>query len=327
LNSQANIAGFYRYGTNGAGVLVGKIDTTGNFSSASLGTAGTPSYGISGITSGGGMYAVSAASLGFSVAGTRVMTVNTTNFVTDVNVVPNSDGGYSIGSETIQWDQIFGRRIDVGTRQNTILHPFKVSKFNGDSVATVDTTGLGSLTKLKVGTIGSSTLATIDSARVQYRSLDFFVGGTRYEAVNLVHGYCQFSDSSRTLDLTQNVWQKVTNSGNNLFSTVEFDGLTFAGDSLTVSADRDGDYFLTAQISFNGNNNDDFEWGIAKNGVLQFKMRASGTGTSNRNIATVQAYLNNLVAGDDLALWVRNVTNNNDVTLMDGNIYMRREHN
>jgi len=46
LNSQANIAGFYRYGTNGAGVLVGKIDTTGNFSSASLGTAGTPSYGI-----------------------------------------------------------------------------------------------------------------------------------------------------------------------------------------------------------------------------------------------------------------------------------------
>jgi hypothetical protein len=335
VNTKANILELYR---SASATAVATVDTTGlttvdsiRVTKGVVATNGTFSgktgahslnvavndasyYGllIDATTAFRGMY-ITGAGIANNIAGSLNIGTGTTN-------VAGTGGFYVHGLSEL-------RTLAVGQRQNTTLTPFLVKNFAGTNVITGDTTGIGSFTKLKVGTIGSSTLATLDSARVKYGSLDFFVGGTRYEAPNLAHGYCQFSDSSRTLDLTQNVWQKVTNSGNTLFISVEFDEVTFAGDSITVSADRDGDYYMIAMISFNGTNNDDFEWGIAKNGVLVFKTRASGTGAANRNLAAVQAYLNNLTAGDDLALWVRNITNNNDVTLMDGNIYIRREHN
>jgi hypothetical protein len=55
-------------------------------------------------------------------------------------------------------------------------------------------------------------------------------------------------------------------------------------------------------------------------------MRKSGTGTSNREFIAVQ-YYGTLTDGDDLALKVTNVTNNGDIIVYDGSVYIEKKHN
>lgn len=81
----------------------------------STGTASAPSYGISGQTNNMGMYPASVTELAFSTNNTRVFRANTTNFVTDVSMVPNSDGGYNLGSATLNWNYGFFKSLRVGT--------------------------------------------------------------------------------------------------------------------------------------------------------------------------------------------------------------------
>ena len=81
----------------------------------STGTASAPSYGISGQTNNMGMYPASVTELAFSTNNTRVFRANTTNFVTDVSMVPNSDGGYNLGSTTLNWNYGFFKSLRVGT--------------------------------------------------------------------------------------------------------------------------------------------------------------------------------------------------------------------
>ena len=59
-------------------------------------------------------------------------------------------GKLGIKTTSPQSDLDFAGNLEVGTGYNSGLHVAKFSKFNGDSVATVDTTGLGTFTTLSV---------------------------------------------------------------------------------------------------------------------------------------------------------------------------------
>jgi hypothetical protein len=199
-------------------------------------------------------------------------------------------------------------RLILGTKNTTAI--------------TIDTTQVTTINTLKINSVGNQ----IDSAKVVTGSLSFYVGGTEYEAPHLVHGEATFADSALTIDLTQNVYSKVSNATRNLWTTQEMEHITFAGDSLTVGSGYGGDYYVIFMVSFAGASNDDFNFAITKNGAIVRKMRKSGTGTSNREFIAVQ-YYGTLTDGDDLALKVTNVTNSGDIIVYDGSVYIEKKHN
>ena len=71
------------------------------------------------------------------------------------------------------------------------------------------------------------------------------------------HGSFAFHDSATTLTMSTNVWSKITNAWNTLFTVVDADFMVFAGDSITLT--YGGDYFSIASISFSGTAGDNYE--------------------------------------------------------------------
>lgn len=143
----------------------------------------------------------------------------------------------------------------------------------------------------------------------------------------LRHLHAYFSDSSITINITQNTFTHITNAFYNLFITGEASYVTFIGDSITVQTP--GDYFL--DFRFDGSSatsNDDFEFKLYKNNspVLgSFDSQTTGA------ITTLNGgwiwYLHDLVEGDDLKIMVTNKNDNDDLVLEDAVIYFKKEHN
>lgn len=138
------------------------------------------------------------------------------------------------------------------------------------------------------------------------------------------HGAMNFADSMTVIDLTQNVWTKLTGPGGDLFMIRGQEDLTIAGDSITISIP--GDYMLWISLSFDGVQNAVFHIAVYLNGVItdwEMHRKTSAQDTGNAGMPT---YLNNLAAGDDISIWIENTGNDGDATMISGQIVITMTH-
>lgn len=125
---------------------------------------------------------------------------------------------------------------------------------------------------------------------------------------------------SYTPNLTQNVWLKMTPG----WTVTEADYITAVNDSITITTA--GSYMCWFTISFQAGNNEDYDVGIFKNGVLIRSIRRTGLGTGNYVGGQIGKYMDNLIVGDDISFRIRNITNSNDPTIIGDYCYMRKEY-
>jgi hypothetical protein len=124
------------------------------------------------------------------------------------------------------------------------------------------------------------------------------------------HGAMAFSDSASTLDLTVNTWAHLTNSSNDLYTSIDADGVTISGDSITI--DTPGDYLVWVGLSFNGSTLDFYHCAIHVNDVITpFEMHRK-TSTNDTGNMGMPALLDNLAIGDGVKLKIQNTANNNE---------------
>ena len=139
---------------------------------------------------------------------------------------------------------------------------------------------------------------------------------------DLCHGYYYFSERSEIINLTQNVYSKITKAGNNLWTNEESNGITFAGDTVTIV--RPGDYVITFNFSGAGaGTNDNYRFKLYKNGVA---ILGSCTAKSTKAEVNWTWHCEDLVAGDDLSIRVTNTVDNDDITAENASLYIRKEH-
>jgi len=136
------------------------------------------------------------------------------------------------------------------------------------------------------------------------------------------HGAMSFGDSSTVVALTDDVWDKLTGPAVPVFVVQDQDDITLAGDTITITVD--GDYMATLSISFSGTSSDIFEIAFYKNSVKESVSMSRSTSNNDVGNMTLPVYLENLVAGDDISIWIRNTGDNDDATLISGSltIYM-----
>jgi len=130
---------------------------------------------------------------------------------------------------------------------------------------------------------------------------------------NMPHGEFHFNDSSITLDMTEDLWSSVTNPTNTLFTTHDADFLTFAGDSVTL--EYDGDYISIISLSFGGTSGDEYEITLFVNNVIADHTQERTTSQTDIGNMSLPSYLDDLSAGDDITLKIRNVASDDDATV------------
>ncbi len=138
------------------------------------------------------------------------------------------------------------------------------------------------------------------------------------------HGGYVFSDSSTVVALTQNNWAKVTGPVGVLYTLDHSMGITMQGDTITIITP--GDYEGQVGLSFDGTANDVFHCAIYLNGVVtpwEMHRKTSNNDTGNFGMPFM---LQNLVAGDDISLYIRNTGDNDDATLISGQIIIKLTH-
>lgn len=128
------------------------------------------------------------------------------------------------------------------------------------------------------------------------------------------HASLAVSDSALVIDVAQGVFSKITNAANDFFTLIDQQGITVAGDTLTIITG--GDYIVNASVSFSGSVGDVWEFAVFKNGVLASpKMERSTSQTDIGNVS-LPFYIESLVAGDDLSLQIANIANSDDPTIV-----------
>jgi hypothetical protein len=151
---------------------------------------------------------------------------------------------------------------------------------------------------------------------------------------NKAHGHYAFQDSAILLDLTQNVWQQITNATGTLFTAVQDgEGFTISGDSIYF--DDHPVSGLHPHIYVN--------WAIggtptANNKIFEFRIRNV---TDDRGIiprGKIKAGANDFIDisrpsydvqadfGDVYIMEMRNVTDNTDFTVDNAVIYLEVSH-
>ena len=138
------------------------------------------------------------------------------------------------------------------------------------------------------------------------------------------HGAMSFADSAAVVALSQNVWAKITNVANDLFTVQDADDITIAGDSMTVGVD--GDYIINWSLSFSGGPSDVFQIAVYKNAVIESVKMSRKTSNADTGNMGLPAYVENLVAGDDLSFYIRNTGDNDDATVVASSVIIHMLH-
>jgi len=128
------------------------------------------------------------------------------------------------------------------------------------------------------------------------------------------HGLFHFHDSSTTLTMSTGVWTHVTSPTNTLWTTLDADDMTFAGDSITIT--EAGSYISMISLSFSGTAADLYEIAIFKNNALVHHIVERSTSQTDVGNMGLPSYLEDLAAGDDLKLMIRNTASNDDATVV-----------
>ena len=149
-----------------------------------------------------------------------------------------------------------------------------------------------------------------------YMTYDYFT--------NMPHGAFAFNDSSITPAMSTNTWVQITNATNTLFVSEDHELITFAGDSITII--YGGDYISFVSLSFGGTAGDFFEISMFKNGAQTYSTIERTTSQTDVGNMFLPAYLFALVAGDDIAIKIRNTASNDDATIISCSWVIWRLH-
>jgi len=264
--------------------------------------------------------------------------IEVTNAATPyVNVNGNFSTG-TLGRSPAEALEVNGNAIVSGTLAVNTAAPTHTLEVTGDAYVTTDFRAATVQTPLILGYANMElNIAHNDSIHIEAATLiitddpTYIVGNTTVTGkvdisgdidYDLSHGYMYYYERSETIALTQNVYSKLTNATNNLFTVDEANGITIAGDSITIT--RAGDYTLWFNFSAVGAGSADaYRLKLYKNGsAILGSIKASAL---KSDISTVW-HIQDLAVGDDIAIYLTNTVDNDDITAVDCSIYIRKEH-
>jgi len=202
-------------------------------------------------------------------------------------------------------DTSAAQRVDINLNIDSITVHRTAINLNIDSLATqrVDV----NINEVKHDSLKDGTgIVWVDS--LKSRVLDYLPP----------HGGMTFADSATVIALSQNVWSKLTGPVTNVYTIIDADDITFAGDTMTIEIA--GDYVIFMGLSFEGSPSDVFHVAIYINGVITpFEMhrKTSNNDTGNMHM---NGYLDNLAIGDDISFYIRNTGDNDDATLVSSQV-------
>lgn len=140
----------------------------------------------------------------------------------------------------------------------------------------------------------------------------------------LNHAFMRFADSTSTYGFTQNNWQAISNATDSLFRKIEFEDLTYSGDSIMINYAADYDGILALSIS--GANNDVWEIRVNHEGSEISKMILKFGAQVDAGSITVPFYIYQASVGDYVVFEIRNTANGNDPTFNSGIVTMQYLH-
>jgi hypothetical protein len=141
------------------------------------------------------------------------------------------------------------------------------------------------------------------------------------------HAYGGFQDESETISISAvDTWTHVTNSGNDLWTGLEADGLTLSGDVMTFT--NGGDYVGSLSMTISGSNGKDFQirlYNITQTTQMGYHIGATTTGASNFTNITLPLYIE-ASSSDQMRIEIECTTDGSDPTLRSAVFYISYLH-
>ena len=140
-----------------------------------------------------------------------------------------------------------------------------------------------------------------------------FSGYVKSLTVN--HAFGGFQDSAVVLDCTEDQWESITNTSKNLFTTIQYDGITVLEDTINILFS--GDYSGTVTVTMSADPTVDWRFRIYN--ITQDKQEGfwiGGTSTGDANYLPLTIPVHLIVdAEDKIVFQLMNETNDTDATL------------
>jgi len=139
------------------------------------------------------------------------------------------------------------------------------------------------------------------------------------------HAGSFFTDSSASIDLTQNVWKQITNASGTLFPNIDTLGFTYLGMDTVAFPSAPGMYAMITNLSFEGGAiNDIYEFRYNIGGAQAGPKGRRKTGNTDVGYAGIPPFFYSSSGGEKLYLEVRNTASNSDPTFTDFGIVIWR---
>lgn len=141
------------------------------------------------------------------------------------------------------------------------------------------------------------------------------------------HAFISFSDSTRAIECTEDVYAQITNASDNLFAVDDTLRVSYAvGDTMIIKFA--GDYYLNFNCSFQGNNGESWSFSFIDATAPEANVVIGSSSyryTSNNDIgnATVQWYLVDAEVDDKIIVGIRNNTDSDNATVTSGTWFIR----
>ena len=142
------------------------------------------------------------------------------------------------------------------------------------------------------------------------------------------HSYGGFQDESEAISVAgANQWAHITNGANDLFVSLEADGIALSGDVFTIT--NAGDYFGKLSITISGLTGKDFQirlYNITTAAQVGYVIGASTTGAGNHTNITLPLYIE-AAAGNTFRFEITCNTDGTDPKVESAVYYMSYLHN
>ena len=128
--------------------------------------------------------------------------------------------------------------------------------------------------------------------------------------------------SGVTTTVDQNIYAKVRPA----WTAEEVYRIASVGDSITIASLAGGDYISHLNFVISNATTDDFVLQFRINNVAVDSIKFTGQGATEFAVINITYYFVDLVAGDDISLYITNTANGNDPVFTRMRWYMKREH-
>jgi len=138
------------------------------------------------------------------------------------------------------------------------------------------------------------------------------------------HAYMWFNDSSVTVTMSVNNWYQVTNDEDSIMTDFELYDISYSGDSIIL--EQPGDYEGIAWVGLNvGSDNNAQARVITSKGALVSVPGGSGV-LGQYNTITVPFYVEDGESGDRVWIEFRNITDNDDFSIIAAGMWIKYLH-